>query len=244
MLSDGVSNIYLSVIDTYGASSTEMTTITLAVDMEFQGRVFDGPPGVETTPHPGVSVTLCGSNDQGMVGTEIAAGTTDGNGWYDLHTTQFSYSFYTIVEADPSGFHSVGTHSPDGVEINAHQIRYRTPIGGKDLKGNNFYLQPSNPTEVQTPQSGTFSHQFQLYPNYPNPFNPVTTIPFTIPARQSATLTVYDNLGREVSILFNEVAEPGVHTVTFNTNNLPSGVYFYRLQAGECTQVRKLVLLK
>ena len=86
--------------------------------------------------------------------------------------------------------------------------------------------------------------QFALSQNYPNPFNPSTTIKFELPRTSQVNLTVYDILGREVSMLVNERREAGVHEVKFDGSNLASGVYLYRLQAGAFVSTKKLVLLK
>jgi hypothetical protein len=83
-----------------------------------------------------------------------------------------------------------------------------------------------------------------LAQNYPNPFNPATTITYELPIASQVTLSVYDVLGREVSVLVNGRKNAGVHEVKFDGVNLPSGVYFYRLQAGDFCQSKKLVLLK
>ncbi|MBD3342234.1 MAG: choice-of-anchor D domain-containing protein, partial [Candidatus Lokiarchaeota archaeon] len=70
---------------------------------------------------------------------------------------------------------------------------------------------------------------FQLFQNYPNPFNPVTTIKFSLPRASVVTLKVVDVLGREVSTLLNEKRQPGIYEVVFNTEELQSGIYIYRL---------------
>ena len=86
--------------------------------------------------------------------------------------------------------------------------------------------------------------QFDLEQNYPNPFNPATTIQFSIVNRQLTIVKVFDVLGREAATLVNDVKEPGTYTVQFDGADLASGVYFYRLQAGDFTQTKRLVLLK
>ena len=85
---------------------------------------------------------------------------------------------------------------------------------------------------------------FQLYPNYPNPFNPSTTIKFEIPRTSLVNLTVYDILGRQVSVLVNERRDAGVYEVSFDGSNLASGVYFYRLQAGTYVKSKKILLIR
>jgi arabinogalactan endo-1,4-beta-galactosidase len=86
--------------------------------------------------------------------------------------------------------------------------------------------------------------EFQLYQNYPNPFNPKTSIQYAIGNRQFVSIKVYDVLGKEVATLINENKEAGNYSVNFGGSNLPSGVYIYKLQAGEYTQTRKMMLVK
>jgi hypothetical protein len=86
--------------------------------------------------------------------------------------------------------------------------------------------------------------RYALKQNYPNPFNPTTTIRYQLPSRSYVTLTVYDLLGRKVGTLVDGVEEPGEKSTTFDGSSLASGVYFYRLKAGEFVQTRKLVLVR
>ena len=86
--------------------------------------------------------------------------------------------------------------------------------------------------------------QFGLSQNYPNPFNPSTKIDYQIPNSGLVILKVYDVLGKEVATLINEVKQAGSYTVTFNASSLPSGTYFYRLEAGDYLNVKKMILLK
>jgi len=83
-----------------------------------------------------------------------------------------------------------------------------------------------------------------LYQNYPNPFNPSTTIKYELPKSSMVRLSVYDILGREVSVLVNERKSAGSYEVKFDAAGLSSGVYIYRLQAGDFVQAKKFVVLK
>jgi hypothetical protein len=85
---------------------------------------------------------------------------------------------------------------------------------------------------------------YALFQNYPNPFNPTTEIQWSINNRQSTIVKVFDMLGREVATLLNEVKEPGTYAVQFDGRGLASGTYFYRLQAGNFTATKRMVLMK
>ena len=98
---------------------------------------------------------------------------------------------------------------------------------------------------------GVIPERFNLLQNYPNPFNPVTKIKFEIPQNvvslginKLINLKVFDILGKEITTLINEQLQPGVYEVEFNGSNLPSGVYFYRLLAGDYMSVKKMILIK
>lgn len=85
---------------------------------------------------------------------------------------------------------------------------------------------------------------FELRQNFPNPFNPATTIQYSIPQNGFVTLKVYDILGNEVAILVNEEKPTGTYEVKFDGNKLSNGIYFYRLQMGKSVLVKNLILLK
>jgi hypothetical protein len=86
--------------------------------------------------------------------------------------------------------------------------------------------------------------EYRLYPNYPNPFNPTTTIAFDLRDAGQVSLLVYDVMGREVATLVNAPLAAGRHQVTFEARNLPSGVYLYRLTTAGYTELHKMILLK
>ena len=84
----------------------------------------------------------------------------------------------------------------------------------------------------------------RLMEAFPNPFNPVTVIRYSLPARGWVTLTIYDVLGREVARLVDELQDAGYRSVEWDAGSRPSGVYFYRLQAGAFVETKKLVLMR
>jgi len=85
---------------------------------------------------------------------------------------------------------------------------------------------------------------FVIQQNYPNPFNPVTTISYSLPIKAQVELFIYNTLGESIKRLVNEEKEAGRYSVEFNATALPSGIYFYRLQAGSFVETKKMVLMK
>jgi hypothetical protein len=93
-------------------------------------------------------------------------------------------------------------------------------------------------------ESPGVAHNFNLSQNYPNPFNPSTVIKYHLSTATHVRMTIFDMLGREVRTLLNEQKSAGSYQVNWNASGVPSGVYFYRLQAGSFSETKKLILLK
>jgi hypothetical protein len=107
--------------------------------------------------------------------------------------------------------------------------------------GNQIVVGPSAIDEQTVPGIAT---RFALEQNYPNPFNPSTTIRYEIKKRSQVKLAVYDLTGRQVAVIANGVRTPGIYEVNFTADNLASGVYIYRLTAGEFVQSHKMALVR
>ncbi|ACY47897.1 T9SS type A sorting domain-containing protein [Rhodothermus marinus] len=97
---------------------------------------------------------------------------------------------------------------------------------------------------VSVEDEAALPRQFALFPAYPNPFRRQATIRFQVPEPVRARLEVYDVLGRRVGVLLDEELRPGVYEVRFEAQSLASGLYFYRLTAGDFVQQRKMILIK
>jgi hypothetical protein len=128
-----------------------------------------------------------------------------------------------------------GIYLPVGI----HSLQFRIIFSGFNFSYMDFELVA---TDVE--EETNTSYSFRLDQNYPNPFNPTTAIQYSIPQRRSVTLKVYDILGNETATLVNEEKQKGVYTVEYDASRLPSGIYFYKLQAGSFLQTRKMMLLK
>ena len=86
--------------------------------------------------------------------------------------------------------------------------------------------------------------EFKIFQNFPNPFNPTTKIRFDIASQTEVNLRIYDVVGKEIKTLVDQIMQPGRYEYLFNADNLPSGVYFYRIETGEFLEINKMIILK
>ncbi len=105
------------------------------------------------------------------------------------------------------------------------------------------FIPPDEPVGIQ-PMNTNVPAAYNLYQNFPNPFNPVTGIKFDIAKKGNVKLVVFDMLGRELSTLINESLNPGTYQVSFDGNNLSSGVYFYKLSTDSFTEIKRMIMAK
>jgi photosystem II stability/assembly factor-like uncharacterized protein len=172
-----------------------------------------------------VSPDSVGIGDKGVVGQTFKFGLYGGDneggrgGFGNNHTENVvdTDTAYTIL----SQFGSINPAYYDHWDYDLHQPKWPVSV----------------PDETQP-------LVFALAQNYPNPFNPSTKITFSIPVQSKVTLKVYNVLGQEVATLLNEVKPAGVHSLRFNALNLASGMYLYRIVAGDFTSVKKMLLMK
>jgi hypothetical protein len=177
-------------------------------------------------------------------------------GWntYDVPLIPVSKNF--IQEKPNSGFwHSdqegvPGNNKLDldkiagiGLEFYRSSLEDGTIAEGEILIDNIFLNGKTSALAVFNTESAN-PGSFHLNQNYPNPFNPSTRISFNMTQQDNIKLSVYDILGKEIAVLINRNMMPGEHNVVFDAGNLPSGFYLYRLQVGEFTQIKKMMLVK
>ena len=140
-------------------------------------------------------------------------------------------------------------------ENTLHSIHFTDANNGWAVGDNGTILHTTNGgvTYVRETSNEIIPTDIVLYQNYPNPFNPTTTIKFSIPTSEIVKITVFDILGKEVRTLVDDYKTSGIYEVEFNSHSdegqnlpagrqgLPSGVYFYKLQAGKQIEMKKMV---
>jgi len=128
------------------------------------------------------------------------------------------------------------TSSTLGIAVNDSGVVFVGTLNGQVYRS-------AQPT-VSMVDHSEHPREFVLYQNYPNPFNPSTTIRFTIPDSRFTSLRIYNLLGEEVATLVNEVKQAGQYEVKWDAEGLASGVYLYRLEAGEFRETKRMVLMR
>ena len=140
---------------------------------------------------------------------------------------------------------------------NTGNTQKTTSLYGRKIDPNNlFYARGKNILAANNIKRGTITSahidnltdftpvEYKLNQNFPNPFNAQTTISYTLPEVAHVTLKIYDILGRQTSVMENSMKDAGSYKVTFDASNIASGVYFYRLEAGNFFDIKKMILLK
>ncbi|MEO8210730.1 MAG: T9SS type A sorting domain-containing protein [bacterium] len=153
------------------------------------------------------------------------------------------------VEGDHTEFYSVDTTGkisfPDSNHHLSHVYTFTDEnlVSGNRLKQVDFnrnfeYPNLMDKAEVEVPS------KFELSQNFPNPFNPSTTINFDMPIDGFVSLKIFNSSGKEVATLLNESRTSGYHSVNFDASNLSSGIYYYKLETNNFSKVMKMALIK
>ncbi|MEO8514584.1 MAG: T9SS type A sorting domain-containing protein [Ignavibacteria bacterium] len=132
---------------------------------------------------------------------------------------------------------------PNGLAVYSFTI-FNNYVFAGTIGAGSLYRRPFSELNGIKQISGEVPVDFALKQNYPNPFNPVTNIQFNIPKAGNVKLIVFDALGREAMALVNGHYSAGTYNVDMDASNLPSGVYFYRLESGSYYEVKKMLLVK
>jgi PKD repeat protein len=167
-------------------------------------------------------------------------------------TTQIDYTY----ESDNGGLDTAITFRKSFLDSLGNTMGYTgdsvrctwraVAINGVDtlLSSGAFLVTLKRSTIGITQISSNIPEKFNLYPNYPNPFNPQTIIKFDVAKPQNVKIRIYNTLGREVATLINQSMSAGTYTVDFDGSNLASGIYFYAMESNDYVMVNKMVLVK
>jgi photosystem II stability/assembly factor-like uncharacterized protein len=164
--------------------------------------------------------------DQLFIGTDVGVYVKDGNSEWSF----FSDGLPNCVVTDLAFYYDIQSSSADKL------------IAGTFARG--LWETPVPNGSVGVFDASTEAFDFSLSQNYPNPFNPGTIISYSLPAASNVKLIVYNTLGQAIKILESGYKPAGNYSVNFNASGLPSGIYFYKLEAGQYTQIKKMVLIK
>jgi len=252
---------------TSGSVSKAGMDWTNAVDQDTEG--FDGTVWAKAEPDSGDTVpfAIFEFGDQGVYAFDYAQFQTD-NGTDDNGTKNDAYQV-THIEVlvsttgmEEADFVSVGTfkrtygvHKMQWCKLSERtaakyvKLRLLNPVvDGKWTQIVEFALETGDKTgpvpASETEQFAVVPESTELLTNYPNPFNPVTTVKYAIENAAQVRLTVYDLTGKQVAELVNVYQTPGSYTVQFDAADLPSGMYFCTIQAGSFNQTRRMMLIK
>ena len=155
------------------------------------------------------------------------------------------FHLMSVVCGDSADSPCIDTGHPDSIDI---VLGCQFGLGGSRADmgayGGNNGDWITGIGDEEFPDKNLIPQRISLLQNYPNPFNVETTIEFILPEPLNVQVTVYDLLGREVQTLIDKYKQTGIHSIIFDASGLSSGVYFYRLQAGDNIETKRMVLLK
>ena len=242
----------------YNGSATMAPNITISgLTSGHSYRVmvveYNGNPGFQ-----GYNIATSATDPiiiQGILPVELSSFTSD------ISKNNVTLKWTTAMETNNQGFSVQRT--VDGNEVNWVEAGYikgagnsNSPVNyeftdknlqpGKyqyrlkqiDYNGNYEFHNLSGDVNISAP------NKFEMAQNYPNPFNPTTSISYALPEKNFVTIKIYDNLGREITTLVSEEKAAGIYTVTFDGSKLSSGIYFYKLESGKFTAVKRMLLIK
>ncbi|MBK7160476.1 MAG: T9SS type A sorting domain-containing protein [Ignavibacteria bacterium] len=176
-------------------------------------------------------------------------GDIDGDNDLDLISSNYGSGTYSIFTNNGSGiFSNTPINLPASSAGSCITILDVDNDGDMDLAGIDevddlLFIFKNQLVSIEQ-LSGIIPDKFKLEQNYPNPFNPVTHLEFGILNLGFVSLKVFDILGKEVAVLVNEKLSPGIYEAEFDGSSLSSGIYFYKLEAGDFIETKRMILLK
>ncbi|MCW8812684.1 MAG: T9SS type A sorting domain-containing protein, partial [Chlorobium sp.] len=205
--------------------------------------MYDNGGSIDTNYYGIMGISVNGSP---LAPNSIMGMITDSLAWsrWDVYHYMTTTVLDTIVtDADYRIYACLGPYSFPAGDTLSVVIAFVAGTSLEDLLAN---AQAAIEYGLNTPveQTSITELDFALHQNYPNPFNPSTTFRYSIPTQSKVVIKVFDILGNEIATLIDEEKSVGTYELTWNAANLPSGVYFYQLRAGEFISTKKMILLK
>ena len=212
-------------------------------------------------PLPAFAVDFIDRNTGWVVGYyEIIYKSIDGgSNWFEQQSWTSEMHLYSVSFADEHNGWAVGVdgvidHTSDGGNFWSQQtsgttntlwdVYFVNPVTGWIVGDNGLILKYTTPVFVDEKESSSTPNQFILEQNFPNPFNPTTTIQYSIPQSGNVQLKIYNLLSEEIATLVDDYKDAGRYEVRFDAYNLSSGIYYYRIISGSIVQIRKMVLIR
>jgi hypothetical protein len=217
------------------------TASRATADIIYTAWIDAGSPNPDgTTPVELVSFTA--STENNLVNLKWKTATELNNTGFDIERGSAGKSDGSISFAKIGFVKGAG----NSTSINSYSYSDKMNTSGKyfyRLKqvDNDGSFKYSNQVEVNV---SSLINSFNLDQNYPNPFNPTTTISYSLPSAANVKLSVFNTIGQQVKIIENEYINAGSYKITFDAGDLNSGIYFYKIEAGQFSQVRKMILVK
>jgi hypothetical protein len=217
-------NCLMKISNTANSAMTDISSSVFSIE-QYKVKILS-PDGDEICGIGKIFPITWNSNNIQQVNLDYS--TDNGASWISITESYPSTGVYEwLVPATPSSQALVKITNTDTLTV-------------YDISTNNFVITTITGIDEVTDLPESFS----LLQNYPNPFNPSTVINYRLAAPAYVQIRIFDALGKEVAALVNQEKPAGTHSVNFNANNLSSGTYFYRIEAGNFTANRKMLLLK
>jgi hypothetical protein len=156
---------------------------------------------------------------------------------YVIERKQEPDTFFTVIDSTQS---NVKVYKDQNLGSNTYTYRVKA---FKD-SASSYYSNEASILITGIADENKIPEKYALGQNFPNPFNPSTKIQYALPKGGLTKITLYDLLGRKIKTLVNREVEAGYHEIDFDATDLPSGIYFYRIQSGKFTQTKKMILMK
>jgi hypothetical protein len=204
------------------------------------------------------ALAVSGSNLFAGTGSGVFLSTDNGTSWSPASTpfsgfSQMAESGTNLFAGTGSGVFLSTDHGASWTEVNTGFPN--TKVNSLAINGSNLFAGTSSSgvwrrplsemTSVEEPLADRrLPENFSLNQNYPNPFNPTTTIAFHLPSLSFVTLKVFNTAGQEIASLVDRQLPAGDHRTEWNASGVPSGIYFYRIQAGAYSETKKLVVMR